>query len=236
MKNTIIISQKELKSSLTSPLFYIMISIFLAMSGFLFSSDATTYTETSISGFLHSGSILLLLLISAITMRTFAEEKKLGTIELLLKAPIKDSEIVLGKFIGCAGIIIIMLVFTFYYPILLIAFGDPDIGPIATGYLGFFLLSFASIAVGIFTSSITSNQFLSAIITLGILFGLWFLGTVSTYLPRSIGDALSFFSFSGHFIGFTRGIIDTRAIIYFLTITVLFLFLTIRSIENSRWN
>jgi ABC-2 type transport system permease protein len=215
---------------------YIVIGIFLALTGFFFGSSSATYSETSISGFLQIGSLLLLLLTAVLTMRLLAEERKLGTIELLLTAPVRESEIILGKFLGSLGIIAVMLVLTFYYPILLKVFGDPDIGPIATGYLGLFLLSCASLAIGIFASSLTSNQIVAAVVTGGILFGLWFLGSAADYLPRALGDVIGYFSLSNYFPDFITGIIDTRGIIYYLSVTALFLFLAIRSLENSRWS
>jgi ABC-2 type transport system permease protein len=215
---------------------YIVIGIFLALTGFSFGSSSTTYSETSISGFLQIGSLLLLLLTAVLTMRLLAEERKLGTIELLLTAPVRDSEIILGKFLGSLGIIAVMLVLTFYYPTLLAVFGDPDIGPIATGYLGLFLLSCASLAIGIFASSLTSNQIVAAVVTGGILFGLWFLGSAADYLPSAMGNVIGYFSLSTYFPDFITGIIDTRGIVYYLSITALFLFLAIRSLENSRWS
>jgi ABC-2 type transport system permease protein len=236
VRNTLTITAKEFKSYLASPMAYIVIGIFLALTGFFFGSSSATYSTTSISGFLEVGSLLLLLLSAVLTMRLLAEEKKLGTIELLLTAPVRESEIVLGKFFGSLGIIVVMLVLTSYYPILLKIFGDPDIGPIVTGYLGLFLLSCVSLAVGIFASSLTSNQIVAAVVTGGILFGLWFLGSAATYLPSALGDVIGYFSLSSYFPDFMRGIIDTRGIIYYLSVTVLFLFLAIRSLENSRWS
>lgn len=236
MRNTLTITAKEFKSYLTSPMAYIIIGIFLALSGFLFGNSSATYSETSIRGFLEIGSLLLLLLIAVLTMRLLAEEKKLGTIELLLTAPVRDSEIILGKFFGSLGIIMVMLVLTFYYPILLMVFGSPDIGPIVAGYLGLFLLSCASLAIGIFASSLTSNQIVAAVVTGGILFGLWFLGSLADYLPSAMGDVIGYFSLSSYFPDFMTGIIDTRGVIYYLSVTALFLFLAIRSLENSRWS
>jgi len=236
VRNTLTITAKEFMSYLGSPMAYIVIGIFLALTGFIFGNSSVTYSETSIGGFLEIGSPLLLLLTAVLSMRLLAEEKKLGTIELLLTASVRDSEIILGKFLGSLGIIVVMLLLTCYYPILLKAFGDPDIGPIVTGYLGLFLLSCASLAVGIFASSLTSNQIVAAVVAGGILFGLWFLGSAATYLPRTLGDAIDFFSLSNYFPDFIRGIIDTRGIIYYLSITALFLFLAIRSLENSRWS
>ncbi len=236
MRNTVTIALREFKSYLASPMAYIVTGIFLVLTGFFFSISSATYYETSIKGFLGIGSILLLLLASVLTMRLLAEERKMGTLELLLTAPVRDSEVIVGKFLGSLGIITVMLALTFYYPILLWLFGDPDWGPIATGYLGLFLLGGVALAVGLFASSLTSNQLVAAVVAGGILFALWFLGTAADLLPESLGGVIGYLSLSYHFPDFMRGVIDTRGIIYYLSITVLFLFLAIRSLESSRWS
>ena len=144
MRNTMSIALKEFKSYLASPMAYVVTGIFLVLTGFFFQSSSTTYSSTSIKGFLAWGSILLLLLASVLTMRLLAEERKMGTLELLLTAPVRDSEVIMGKFLGSLGILTGMLALTFYYPLLLWVFGDPDWGPIATGYLGLFLVDCTS--------------------------------------------------------------------------------------------
>ncbi len=238
MRNVSIIAAKELKSYLTSPMAYIIIAIFLIGTGFFFGNGPATFNETSLGGFLGSPYyiVILLLLITVLTMRLVAEERKLGTIELLLTAPVRDSEIIIGKFLASLGIVVIMLVLTFYYPILLKVYGYPDFGPIASGYLGLFLLCCASLAIGIFASSLTSNQMIAAVVGGGILLALWFLGTATSFLPEAVGNVIGYLSLSNYFPDFTIGIIDTRGIIYYVCITVLFLFLAIRSLESSRWN
>ena len=215
---------------------YVVTGIFLVLTGFFFQNSEATYAETSISGFLFWASILLLLLSSVLTMRLLAEEKKLGTLELLLTAPIRDSEIIMGKFLGSLGILMVMLVLTLYYPFLLWIFGDPDWGPIASGYLGLFLLGCASLSVGLFASSLTSNQIVAAVVSGGILGSLWSVGMAADLLPQALGEVVSYVSLYYHFPGFMRGLIDTRGIIYYVSISVLFLFLAIRSLENSRWS
>ena len=236
MKNTATIALKELKSYLASPMAYIVTGIFLVLTGFFFSISSSTYYETSIKGFLEPGNLLLLLLVSVLTMRLLAEERKMGTLELLVTAPVRYSEVILGKFLGSLGILTIMLLLTLYYPLVLIGYGDPDIGPIFTGYLGIFLLGSASLAVGIFASSLTSNQIVAAVVSGGILFALWFIGFAATFLPEAAGEFIGYLSLSYYFPDFMRGVIDTRGIIYYLSITVLFLFLAVRSLENSRWS
>jgi ABC-2 type transport system permease protein len=236
VNNILTIAKKEFISYLTSPMAYIVTGIFLVITGVFFGISSSTYLQTSISGFLQSGSIILLLLTAVITMRLIAEERKLGTIELLLTAPVRDSELILGKYLGSLGIVIVMLVLTLYYPLLLIIFGDPDLGPIGTGYLGMFLLSSTCLAIGLFASSLSSNQIVSAVVAGGILFGLWFIGVAADYLPEKLGEIINYFSLSYYFPDFITGMLDTRAIVYYLSITVLFIFLAIRSLENSRWS
>ncbi len=236
MRNTLTIAGKEFKSYLASPMAYVVTGIFLVLTGVFFGISSSTYLETSISGFLGTGSIVLLLLAAVLTMRLIAEERKIGTLELLLTAPVRDSEIILGKFLGSLGILSVMLALTLYYPLLLIIFGDPDIGPIGTGYLGLFLLGSTCLAVGLFASSATSNQVVSAVVAGGILFALWFVSMAAGYLPDAIAEVINFFSLSYYFPDFIKGIIDTRGIVYYISITALFLFLAIRSLENSRWS
>jgi len=238
VKNVGLIASKEFRSHLTSPTAYIVTFVFLLLTGTFFSTylTGTGYTDTSIRGFLDPGNLLLLLFAAILTMRLLAEEKKLGTWELLLTAPVRDTEIVLGKYLGSLGVLLVMLALTLYYPLLLIWFGDPDIGPIVTSYLGLILLGSSALAIGLFASSVTSNQIVAAVVAGGILFALWFVGLAIGLVPETVGDLLAYISLMGHFADFTRGIIDTRAIIYYLSITAMFLFLTVRSIETGRWS
>lgn len=240
MKNMTTIALKEFRSYLSSPMAYVVTGIFLAITGTSFSffgpTAITTYSETSLRGFLQAGSILLLLFAPLLTMRLLAEERKMGTLELLLTAPVRDSEVILGKFLGSLLIVIGMLVLTLYYPVLLLIFGDPDIGPMVTGYLGLFLLGCTALAVGIFASSLTSNQIVAAVVAGAILLALYFIGIIADSLPDTMGEAIGYFSLATYFPDFMRGIIDTRGIIYYLSLTALFLFLGIRSLDNSRWS
>jgi ABC-2 type transport system permease protein len=236
VRNITAIAGKEFRSYLASPMAYVVTGIFLAATGFFFGTSPSTYSETSINGFLQAGVILILLFAPLLTMRLLAEERKLGTIELLLTAPVRDSEVILGKFLGSLYILTVMLALTLYYPLLLIIFGDPDIGPIFTGYVGLLLIGYAALAIGIFASALTSNQIVAAVVAIGILLALYFVGYASTFLPKALGDVISYFSLSHYFPDFQGGIIDTRGIVYYLSITVLFIFLAIRSLENSRWS
>lgn len=247
MRNILLIASKELRSYLTSPMAYIVVCVFLLLSGlfFVLYLTNTDYNDTSLKGFIDplsvfgvqtGGNVLLLLFAVVLTMRTLAEEKKMGTLELLLTSPVRDSDVVLGKFLGSLGILCIMLILTILYPILLIVFGDPDIGPIWTSYLGLFLLGSTALAVGIFASSLTTNQIVAAVLSGAILFGLWVIGIIAGSAPEALQEVLSYISISRHSSGFEVGIIDTRDIIYYLSIIALFLYASIRSLEASRWS
>ena len=247
MRSVLLIASKELKSYLTSPMSYIVVCIFLLLSGlfFVLYLNNTNFSDTSLQGFIDplsvfgmqtGGNILLLLFAVVLTMRTLAEEKKLGTWELLLTSPVRDSDVVLGKFLGSLGIMFIMLALTLFYPLLLIIYGDPDIGPILTSYLGLFLLGGTALSVGIFASSLTANQIVAAVVSGAILFGLWVIGIVATNTPQALQQVLSYLSISSHSSAFEAGIIDTRDIVYYVSITALFLYASVRSLEASRWS
>ncbi len=237
MRNILLIAGKEFKSYLASPMAYIVAAVFVALTGGLFVQylSQTQYGDTSLAGYMGlMGNLALILFAVVITMRLIAEEKKLGTWELLLTAPVKDTEVVLGKFLGSLGILVAMLAITLYFPLMLAVFGDPDGGPILTGYIGLLLLGSAALAIGLFASSVTSNQIVSAVIAGGILVVLYFIGMASNVTSGPVQDLLAYISLSQHFEGLARGIIDTRAIVYYLSITALFLFLTVRSLETGR--
>lgn len=237
MRNAAVIALKELRSQLASMTAYIVAPVFLLLAGASFSMylAATAYSDTSIRGFVDAGALLMLLFAAVLTMRLIAEERKLGTWELLLTAPVRDGEIVLGKFGGSLAVLAIMLALTLYYPLLLMVMGDPDPGLIATSYLGLLLLGGAALAIGTFASALTSNQLVSAVLAGGILFGLWFMGSAASFFPGAPGQILSRLSLAYYFPDFARGIVDTRAVVYYLSVTALFLYLATRSVEADRW-
>ena len=244
MTNVMLIARREFRVYLTSPMAYVVACVFLALYGalFIWYFEGTDYADTSIMGYLDIwGNLVLMLFAVVLAMRLIAEEKKLGTWELLMTAPIRDTEVVLGKYLGSLFMLVAMLALTFFFPILLgiipgIGFGDPDVGPILTGYLGLFLFGAASLSIGLFASSVTSNQIVAAVIGGGILAVLYFIGMAGDSITGAIGNILSYISLYYHFPAFTIGIIDTQAIVYYLSVIALFLFLTIRSIETSRWS
>jgi len=252
MNNLITIFKKELLSYIKSPMAYIVAASFFTVTGFFFiASVSDAFSEASIRGFLAGAVFFLIFLSPALTMRLIAEEQKLGTMELLMTSPIKEYEIVIGKFLASFLIICFMLAGTFFYPILLFIFGVPDLGPIFTGYFGLILYSLSTLSIGIFASSLSSNQLVSLVVGSGLLTLLTFIDFVSERVTGILGTILkelqlggSFSVFdtdsfgiaeSGHFADFARGIISIYDVIFYLSITLVFLLLTILILETRRW-
>lgn len=237
MTKIVVIADREIRSQLGAPIAYVVAGVFMALTGAFFAAylAANNYADASIRGFLEAAQYLVPLFAAFLTMRAIAEEKKVGTWELLLTAPARNAEIVIGKFISGLTIVTLMLGLTLYYPFLLFVLGDPDIGPIAASYLGLFLLGCASVAVGLFASSVSTSQVAAAALAIGILSALVLLGFAQHFGAVGLAEALANLSLLHHFQNFTNGIVDTRALVYFAALTGLFLYLTIESVAAGRW-
>ncbi len=227
---------KEIQIYFSSPVAYIVALIFMALSGFFFVRDlGDPFPEASLSNFFEGATFLLIPLAPALTMRLLAEEQKLGTIELLLTSPVRDWEVILGKYFASFVFLIFLLALTSYYVILLLVFATPDPGPIYSGYLGLVLYGMAALAVGILTSTLTSNQIIAAVVGTGILVVLYATSFISEVVTGVWATVFNQLGFTSHFNDFDRGIVDSAHIVYFVTVTALFLFLAIRALESRRW-
>ncbi|MBI4496279.1 MAG: ABC transporter permease subunit [Chloroflexi bacterium] len=237
MRNTLAILKKEVVGYFTSPMAYVVAAVFLVLSGLFFARYVSSAQIASLRGFFQPASFLMILLAPVLTMRLLAEEQKLGTLELLLTAPVRDVEVVLGKFLASLAILAVMLVLTLYYPLLLFWFGDPDPGPLLTGYLSLLLLGASALAVGLLASSLTSNQIVAAVLGLGILLLFWLLGLSASMVENLplVRDALIYISLGGHLTDLVNGVIDTKDLVYYLSFAAVALFLTVRSLETRRW-
>ncbi len=230
------VALKEIQIYFSSPVAYIVALIFMALSGFFFVQDlGNPFPEASMSNFFQGATFLLIPLAPALTMRLLAEEQKLGTIELLLTSPVRDWEVILGKYVACTVFLLFLLALTSYYVILLLVFATPDPGPIYSGYIGLLLYGMAALSVGILTSTLTSNQIIAAVVGTGILVVLYATSFVSDVVTGVWATIFSQLGFTVHFNDFDRGIIDSTHIVYFVTATALFLFLAIRALESRRW-
>ena len=236
MRNILTITSKETITYFTSPMAYIIAGVFLALTGYFFVQNiGVPFAEATNRGWIQDASFVFILWSPAMTMRLLAEEQKLGTLELLMTSPIRDYEIVLGKYIATVIILLVTLVLTLFYGLLLVWFGDPDLGPFLSGYLGLILYGATTLAIGILASSLTSNQVVAAVVGFGSLLLLTLIAQAANVTSGSTAVFLEQISLSGHFDDFTRGIIDTNNIIYYLSATAVFLFLTVRNLESRRW-
>ncbi len=248
------IAKKEIKTYFSSPIAYAVIFVFSALVGFFFYSimwwfnsqamqmaqNPTYYQQLNINQMVYSPlfgnmSIILLLMLPLLTMRLFSEEKRSGTEELLYTSPLSVWQIILGKYLASLIVLLTMLGLTGILSIFTFAYGNPELLPLLSGYLGLFLMGAAFIAVGIFFSSLTENQIVSAILTFGALLLFWVLNWASSSaggVGKSVLDYLSIFQ---HFDDFTKGIVDTTHLVYYVSFAFLGLFLTHSVIQSRRW-
>ncbi len=236
MKNILTIYRKELRSYFNSPVAYIVIVVFLIITGWFFTSNLFIGGTITMRNVFDIIPFIFLFFIPAISMRSFSEEKKTGTIELLLTKPITDGDIVVGKFLAALTLTSIALAFTFIYVISLTFLGKVDTGSIIGAYIGLILMSGVYIGIGIFASSLTENQVVAFIISFLIVFGLFLLNKILIFLPTALASVLEYISIDYHFNNIARGVIDSRDIIYYLSGIIIFLLLTKTSLESRRWS
>jgi ABC-2 type transport system permease protein len=246
--------KKEMRLYFSSPVAWVVMTIFLFIAGYFFYSIFAFYTLASMQSAMNpqmgrdlnvtdsvlrplfsNMSVILLLLMPLITMRLFAEERRSGTIELLLTYPVRDGAVLIAKYLAALALYALMLALTLVYPGIVVYFTRLEWGPLLTGYLGLLLMGATFLAVGIFASSLTENQIVASITTFGVLLFLWVVGWSAEYVGGTWGRVLSHLSLLDHFDTFARGVLDTKDVIYFMNVTILALFLTLRSLEARRW-
>ncbi len=239
----LVVCQRELRSYFTSYIAYILLAVFLLLSGYFFYSDLIFFVlfggyvlPTGLWQFVFLDMRLcLLLVLPLMTMRLFAEERKLGTIELLWTYPVRDGELVAGKFLACWLFFLIMLLLTGINPVVFYRFYHFDVGPLLAAYLGIFLLGTAFVACGLFVSSLTENQVVSAMATYGILVFFWFMTWNEEAASARLLQALLRLSLFDRFYNFSRGVVDTRDVAFFVLFAAFFLFLTLQSLSVRKW-
>jgi ABC-2 type transport system permease protein len=253
MRNVLVIFKKELKSYFASPIAYLLLTIFAVIFGFFFYSATRFFilqgmqmqmmgrgmpmdvNEYVIRPLLTNASVIGLFLIPMITMRLYAEEKRSGTIELLMTSPVRDLEIVLGKWLAALVLYASILGISGINLAILYAFGRPDWKPILVGYLGLLLQGGCLLAIGIFISTTTKNQIIAGGATFAVCLMLWVLDWVSAYDQSAWAKVIAYLSVVTHFEPFSKGVIDSKDIIFYLSMIFFGLFLTARSVESLRW-
>ena len=251
MRNVMAIADKELRSYFSSPIAYIIIGFFLLPFGVFFYLYLTAFVRQGLQQaqfggamninqqviryVLQNASVIILFIMPMITMRTYSEEKRSGTIELLLTAPLTDVEIILGKFFGALGLYMAMLAMTLPYMAILFFYGNPEWRPLAAAYLGLMLMGGAFVSLGLLISSTTNNQIVAGIVSFVVFLLLWIVGWFADSAGPTIGPITSWLSITEHFDDFSKGIIDTKHVLYYLTLITFGLFLTAKSVDTERW-
>ena len=251
MNNVLAIARKELRSYFASPIAYILIGFFLLPFGVFFYLYLDNFVKQSmqmaqyggainvnqgvIRYVLQNASVIILFIMPMITMRTYSEEKRSGTIELLLTSPVTDVEIILGKFFGALGVYAAMLAVTLLYMAILFVYGNPEWRPLVAGYLGLLLMGGTFIALGLFISSTTSNQIVAGVVTFVVFLLFWIIGWFADSAGPVIGPITQWLSITEHFDDFSKGIIDTKHVLYYLSLITFGLFMTAKSVDTERW-
>lgn len=236
MHRTLTIAKREFRGYFNSPAAYIVICLFLIVLGWFFWSPFFLIGRATVRSMFELMSILLLPTAPAMTMGLLAEEKRTGTIEILLTNPVRDSEVVIGKFLGALGLLAVLLLVTIPYPISVATLGNLDWGPVVSGYVALLLLGGTMLAIGILTSSWTENQLIAFFSGGMICFVFWIMSRFLPFLPEGAANIVEWMSFDFHFGNMLRGTLDSRHLIYFLSMIGFSLSLAFRSLESRRWS
>ena len=229
------IYRREIRSYFNSPVAYVVIVVFLAIVGWYFSNNLFLMNTASMRIVFELGPLVFLFFVPAVTMRLLAEEKKSGTLELLTTKPVRDVEIVLGKFLAAWTLLAATLAPTLVYLVTLMVLGTPDLGPVVTGYLGLMLTGGVYIAIGLFASSLTENQIVAFLIGMVIILAFFLADKVLLYMPAAIAPAVEYLGIDYHFSNIARGVIDSRDIIYFGSVLGFALMTATASLERRKW-
>ena len=252
-RNIWAIAAKELRSYYSSPIAWVLLGLFAAIFGYFFSAALAYFVNASMGGqfgqgpqkvnvnlemirpLLSNTTVLILFLLPMITMRTYSEEKRSGTIELLLTSPLKDVEIILGKFLAAMGMYVGMLGVTLVYMVILFVYGHPAIKPLISGYLGLVLFGGGFVAVGLFISSLTSNQMVAGAASFVVFLLFWIISWLGESMGPTMASIMSYLSITEHFDDFGKGIIDTKHVVFYLSFIAFGLFLATKSVDTDRW-
>lgn len=243
MSPMITIAKREFRSYFDSPLAYVVICIsFLALglAFFMFRGGFWQLDRSTLVPLFEYAPVgLAVLVVPVVTMRLMAEEKRSGTLEMLITLPVKDSDVILGKYLGALGLVSVLVLATLSYPLVMFRWpwnlGPLDMGPIWSAYLGLVLFSAACVAIGLLISSLTDSQAIAFFLTVFVLLVFWFSGWASGIIGGTFSNVMSYISFQTHLSGFVRGLVDTRDVVFFLSITCLALVVAFRALERRKW-
>jgi ABC-2 type transport system permease protein len=255
MSNILAIAHKELKSYFASPIAYVVIGFWALLFGYFFVAllnyfvrqsmqmgqfgmqgpQAMNLNQQLIRPLLQNVLILILFLMPMVTMRSYSEEKRSGTIELLLTSPLTDFQIIMGKFLGAMALYGAMLAVTLIHVGLLFIYGRPEWKPLVTAYVGLLLMGGCFISVGLFISSLTKNQIVAGMVTFAVFLMLWIITWIGSFSGPTVDKLTQYLSIIDHFDDFGKGVLDTTHLVYYVSFITFGLFLTAKSVDSERW-
>jgi len=235
MSAALAITKREMRTYFNSPVAYIVVTVFMLLAGYLFWNTVFIERQAEMRGYFGLMPMLFTFIIPAITMRLLAEEKGSGTLELLITMPVRDWEVVVGKFLAAVALLAVLLALTLVYAITLAAIGPLDKGPAYGGYFGLLLMGAAYAAIGVMASSLTRNQIVAFLLAFAISFALYLFGRVVQIVPPAIQPLVAFLSIDNHFEAISRGVIDTRDVFYYLSIMAISLVVATVALESRKW-
>ena len=254
MRNILAIASKELRSYFAGPIAYIAIGLWALLYGYFYVAILQFFVRNSmqmmgqmggpqsmnvnqqlIRPLLQNVTIMMLFVLPMVTMRTYSEEKRSGTIELLLTSPLSDLQIIMGKFLGAMGLYAVMLLVTVPHIALLFIYGNPEWKPILTAYLGLLLLGGCFISLGLLISSLTKNQIVAGMVTFAVFLLLWIITWIGSFPGPTVDQLTKYLSIIDHLDDFSKGVLDTKHLIYYLSFITFSLFLTAKSVDSERW-
>ncbi len=235
MSPALVISRREIRTYFNSPVAYIVVTVFTILTGYLFFTQLFVEKQADMRAFFNIMPLLFMFMVPAITMRLLADEKASGTLELLITLPVRDWEVVVGKFLAAMALLCTALGLTLIFAITVKSLGPLDRGPAIGGYLGLVLMGGAYVAIGVMASSFTRNSIVSFIVAFAISFGLYLFGRLTQFLPPSWQKLVAFLSIDGHFENIGRGVIDTRDLVYYFSMIGVSLLVATLSLESRRW-
>ena len=220
------LTKRELRAYFDSPAAYVVLSVFLLFTGWFFGNALFLDNVASLRTVFNVVPLIFLFFVPALTMSTFAEERRTGTLELLLTLPVRDGQVIAGKLLAVALFLLVAIALTAFYALTVSLLGDLDVGATVGGYLGLFLFGLTCGAIGLFASSLTRNQIVAFILGFAIIFVLFLLDKVTPYVPGAMASVLQYLGLDFHYRNLLRGVIDTRDVLYYLSVTTFACFLT----------
>lgn len=235
MSPALVISRREIRTYFNSAVAYIVVAAFMVLTGYLFFTQLFVEKQADMRGFFNIMPLMFMFVVPAITMRLLADEKSSGTLELLITMPVRDWEVVVGKFLAAMTLLCTAIGLTLVFALTVRALGPLDRGPAIGGYLGLVLMGGAYVSIGVMASSLTRNPIVSFIMAFVISFSLYLLGRLTQFLPQAWQGLVAYLSIDGHFENIGRGVVDSRDVIYYFSVIAVGLLIATLSLESRRW-